>query len=62
MTHRRGSYEGCLEAVARRDHRRSPFVDRVDDPGVVDPAPVHGRDGEVGVAKLALDNEIPRDS
>jgi hypothetical protein len=26
------------------------------------PRKVHGRDGEVGVAKLALDNEIPRDT
>jgi hypothetical protein len=39
-----------------RDHRRSPGVDGLDDLGVVDALQVHGRDPEVAVAELALDD------
>jgi hypothetical protein len=41
---------------AHRDHRCAPGVDGVDDLGVVDALKVDGRDAEVAVAELALDD------
>ncbi len=38
------------------DHRRAPKVHGFDDLGIVDPLEVHGRDAEVAVAELALDD------
>jgi hypothetical protein len=42
--------------VGRRDHRRGALVDGVHDLGVVDAAPVHRRDPEVGMPELPLDD------
>ena len=44
------------QPVDRRDHRRGAFVDGVHDLGVVDAAQVHGRDPEVGMPELPLDD------
>jgi hypothetical protein len=44
------------QAGAGGDHRGSAGVDGVDDLGVVDPLQVDGRDPEVGVPELALDD------
>ena len=45
------------EAVGRRDHRRWPLVNGVDDFGVVDAAQIHRRDTEIGMPELALYDE-----
>src|SRR3954463_13715189 len=45
-----------LERRADGDHRRSSGVHGLDDLGVVDALEVHGRDAEVAVAELALDD------
>ena len=44
------------QTVGRRDHRRGALVDGVHDLGVVDAAQVHGRDPEVGMPELPLDD------
>lgn len=44
------------ESRACRQYRRSSGADRLDDLAVVDALQVHGRDAEVGVAQLALDD------
>jgi hypothetical protein len=43
--------------MLRRDHRLAARVDGLDDLGVVDPLQVHGRDTEIAVAQLALDDD-----
>ena len=45
------------ELPTRGDHRFGSLVDGLDDFGVVDSAEVSRRDGEVGVAELALDHD-----
>jgi hypothetical protein len=46
----------ALERGADGNHRRSPGVHGLDDLGVIDALEVHGRDAEVAVAELALNN------
>jgi hypothetical protein len=49
--------EHYSEASSRGDHGRRSRVDGVDDLGAVDPLQVNGRDAEVGVPELALNDD-----
>ena len=46
-----------VDLRVRGNHWCGALVDSGDDLGVVDPAQVSGRDGEVGVPELSLDHE-----
>lgn len=45
-----------LERRSNGDHRRSPGVHRLDDFSVIDALQVHGRDAEIAVAELTLND------